>query len=501
MFHEYHPEMMPALWAHQENALAELRKGYSAGHRRQVLMMPTGAGKTLCSFSLIHSSLAKRKRVMFVCDLNSLIRQTSDNAKKHGLENHGIIQADHPSYNPSLPFQIASAQTLESRGFPSDPPDILIVDEAHCQRKGLIEYIKEKDIPTLGMTATPFAKGMGQTYSNIVNATTMAELTKNGVLVPLKILACTPIDMRGAKTAGGEYTDKAIEERSLRIVGDVVKEWHANAFGLKTIVFASTIDECEAYTGAFNASGAMAMSYTSRTKPDEGDEIMRDFKSDNPGIQVLLSVGRLTRGFDVPNIECGIDLRVLRKSLSELLQKLGRVIRSCPGKQNALWLDHTGNIQRFKTDIEEIYHHGLSSLDDGEKKDSTVRNGDEKEPRPCPKCGYSPFVKRCMSCGFEKSTVLVENVPGKMVEIVIGGKVAAKNDYDLYGQLCHISRMRGYSPGWAYHKYKEITGCGFPSSLPRFEMMPDITPTDAVIGKLKSLEISFRKARAKHHAR
>ena len=498
MFNDYYPEMMPTLWDHQKRALEELRKGYSAGHRRQILMMPTGSGKTLTAFSLIHSSLAKCKRVMFVCDLNSLIQQTSENAKKHGLVNHGIIQADHPSYNPSLPFQIASAQTLESRGFPSDPPDLIIWDEAHCQRRGLIEYIKAKDIPTLGLSATPFAKGLGLTYSNVVNATTMAELTDNGVLVPMKILACTPIDMTGAKTSGGEYTDKAIEERSIRIVGDVVKEWHEHAHGLKTILFASTIDECEAYTGAFNAAGVVAMSYTSRTKPDEGAEIMNDFKSKEPSIQVLLSVGRLTRGFDVPDIQAGIDIRPLRKSLSEMIQKLGRVIRSSPGKTGALWLDHAGNIPRFQADIEDIYHNGLSSLDDGEKKDAVVRKDVEAEPKPCPKCGYAPFFKRCMSCGFEKAKTMEENVPGRMVEIIIGGKVAAKDNYDLYGQLCHIARNRGYSPGWAYHKYKEIAGGEFPKSLPRFEQMPDIPPTSAVIGKLKSLEVAFRKARGKH---
>lgn len=500
MFNDYRPDMMPALWAHQVKALDELRKGYASGHKRQILMMPTGSGKTLTAFSLIHSSLAKNRRVMFVCDLNSLIHQTSENAKKHGLENHGIIQADHPSYNPRLPFQIASAQTLESRGFPSDPPDIIIWDEAHCQRKGLIEYIKEKDITTLGLTATPFAKGMGQTYSNIVNATTMAELTENGVLVPMKILACTPLDMRGAKTSGGEYTDKAIEERSLKIVGDVVHEWHKNAFGKKTILFASTIDECEAYTGAFNAAGVMAVSFTSRTKPDDGNEIMEDFKSKNPNIQVLLSVGRLTRGFDVPNIECGIDIRPLRKSLSEMIQKLGRVIRSAPGKKGALWLDHTGNVNRFKSDLEEIFHHGLASLDDGEKKDATVRKDDEKQARPCPKCGYSPFVRRCMSCGFEKAKALEENAPGKMVEIVIGGKVAAKDDYDLWGQLCSIVESNGYKPGWAWHKFSQIAGKDLPKGLPRYEEMERKTPTAATFGKIRSLQIAYRKSGRNGHA-
>ena len=45
----------------------------------------------------------------------------------------------------------------------------------------------------------------------------MHELTVSGVLVPMRIFSCTKPNMTGAKTAGGEWTDKAAEERGLTL--------------------------------------------------------------------------------------------------------------------------------------------------------------------------------------------------------------------------------------------------------------------------------------------
>lgn len=492
----YNRSKMPELWDHQKQAIEQLRRGHAEGKRRQVLMMPTGSGKTLTSFDIVHGAMERNRRVMFICDRNSLITQTSENASRFGLEYHGIIQADHPQYYPQRNFQIASAQTLKVRGFPVDKPDLIIIDECHTVHKAINDYIIENNISCIGLTATPFTKGLGLLYDNLVNSCTMHQLTENGVLVPFKALACTPMDMTGAAMSGGEWTDKAIEERSLQIIGDAVKEWHEHAAGLKTILFASTIAECEAYTRAFNNSGVMSVAYTSHTPVSEGREIMDEYKKPNSEIQLLASVGRLTKGFDVPGIECGIDLRPLRKSFSEFVQKLGRVIRSAPGKESAIWLCHTGNFQRFQEDFEHMYFHGAKSLDESEKLDSEVRKEPkEKGDSTCPKCGYSPFFKRCMSCGHEKVSKALDDVtPGKMVEIRIGGKVAATDNVDLWRQLCTIAKDRGYKTGWAIRTYEKISGESFSKKLPYFEDVPYTPVSAATAGKVRSMLIAYRKA-------
>jgi DNA repair protein RadD len=70
---------------------------------------------------------------------------------------------------------------------------------------------------------------LGQVYSNLINAATMDELTKAGVLVPMRVFSCTKINMSGAKTIGGEWSDAAAAERGMGIVGDVVAEWEKYA--------------------------------------------------------------------------------------------------------------------------------------------------------------------------------------------------------------------------------------------------------------------------------
>ena len=52
----------------------------------------------------------------------------------------------------------------------------------------------------IGLSATPFAKGMGKAFTNLVNAATMHELTQQGILVPMRVFSCRKPDMAGAET-------------------------------------------------------------------------------------------------------------------------------------------------------------------------------------------------------------------------------------------------------------------------------------------------------------
>src|SRR5689334_1457995 len=97
----------------QEATHAELRRGFLAGHRLQIVMAPTGAGKTYLALRVCNEALARGKRAVFICDRKTLINQTSAVADGYGMPPHGIIQASNPRMNLRLPFQIASAQTID----------------------------------------------------------------------------------------------------------------------------------------------------------------------------------------------------------------------------------------------------------------------------------------------------------------------------------------------------------------------------------------------------
>ena len=60
------PSAVPVLRPYQAEGIAALRAGVAAGKRRQLLVCPTGGGKTVLASALIRSALARGRRVLFV---------------------------------------------------------------------------------------------------------------------------------------------------------------------------------------------------------------------------------------------------------------------------------------------------------------------------------------------------------------------------------------------------------------------------------------------------
>jgi superfamily II DNA or RNA helicase len=475
--------------AHQNLRLA------AKDHRCQLIMAPTGAGKTYLALRIINEALKRNKRAIFVCDRITLIDQTSKVAYGYGMPDHGIIQGNHWMTNKNLNFQIASAQTLASRGWGDEEYDVIVIDEAHTMHKIWTEYIKTCTARVIALSATPFAKGLGGLFSNLINAATMHDLVNQGVLVPMRVFSCTKIDMRGAKTFGGEWSDHAVEERGLEIIGNVVMDWIQHGDNQKTIIFGATINHCEDMARQFNNSSINAAVFCSDTKPEDRKTILDEFRKPDSKIRVLLSVEALSKGFDVPDIGCICDCRPLRKSLSTAIQMWGRGLRSHPGKKECRLLDFSGNIIRFQEDFTDIYFNGLDALDKGEKLDKTIRKDEEeKEPSKCPKCGNSPFYKRCMSCGYEKKSIsTIEHLPGEMEEIELCKKYKVENKRDLYNQVVSFIRngntKEEKKPGYAAITYKNITG-----EWPKFnyESAPTVKVSKNVAGKIKQSRIAYR---------
>lgn len=446
---------------------------------------------TYCGMRLIQQALERGKRACFVCDRITLIEQTSAVADRYGLTNHGVIQGNHWRQRLDAPFQIVSAQTMARRqwmGF-----DLIVVDECHTFSKGWVDHVQTTTASVVGLSATPFAKGMGKIFSNLVNAATMDELTRIGVLVPMRVMTCRRPDMAGAElNSKGEWSERAAEERELAIVGDVVTQWIQHAASLKTIVFGATIRHCEEMVRQFVEAGYVAATFTADTPASERQELLDGFRSG--AVQILVSVEALAKGFDVPDVGCVCDARPLRKSLSTAIQMWGRGLRSSPGKSECLLLDFSGNILRFANDFESVYFDGLDKLDDGERLDREARQEPEEveESKPCPMCGYSPFKRRCMSCGHETVTQSLAVVEaGEMREIMIGKARAASDERDLYAQLCTYTRQHGFRPGYAAVKHREITG-RFPPRHWSFESMPDVPVSRVVANKIRQSLIAFR---------
>lgn len=484
----------------QKTAHEKLRDGRRAGHRCQMVMAPTGAGKSYLGMRIIHEALRRGKKAIFMCDRTTLINQTSAVADEYGLSAHGVIQSDHWRTDSQSPFQIASCQTLANRGWPS--ADVIVIDEAHTQYKAWTEHVQDCGASIIGLSATPFSAGLGKIFTNLVNAATMHELTESEVLVPLRVFSGTKIDMQGAKTKiGGEWADRAVEERGMEIIGDVVSEWIRRAENRKTIVFGATIAHCEEMCRKFNDAGVMAAVFTKDTQPTDRAMLLNEFNKPDSIVRVLISVEALAKGFDVKDVGCICDVRPLRKSLSTAIQMWGRGLRSSPatGKKDCYLLDFSGNIIRFAEDFSDIFYNGMDCLDTGEKLDKVVRkDNEEKEGAACPKCGFKPFAKRCISCGHEhvkQSGVIAQ--AGEMKEIVIGKTKYADDAFHLWQQAVTYARGNGApekQKGRAAHIYKSITG-QWPPAKYTFDATPNAPISQAVLNKIRSCNIAFSKGR------
>ena len=475
-----------------------LRDGLRKGHRCQMLMAPTGAGKTYLGLRLCYEAVQRGRTAVFLCDRTTLINQTSATADSYGFTNHAIVQANHKRRDISQPFQIASAQTLAKRGY-WPQADVIVVDEAHTQMKVWTEFIQNTKAVVVGLSATPFSTGLGKLFSNLVVAATMDELTDLGVLVPMRVMSCTRADMTGAKMSGGEWTDAAAEERGMAIVGDVVTEWIKYGQNRKTIVFGATIRHCQELAKNFIDLGVMAAVFTAETTAVERAVLLEEYRKPDSALRVLISVEALAKGFDVPDVGCVVDCRPLRKSLSTAIQMWGRGLRSAEGKKDCILLDHSGNIIRFAKDFADVYFDGLKSLDAGEKLDKEARKDDEEyEAKGCPACGHKPFHRLCLACGHERQPPpLVAHEAGAMQEVQVfaGKKKLADNHLHLWEQLCSYARI--YSEpskqqARAWHLFNKIAGFAPPEQW-RLANTKEVPITTAVRGQITHHNMRWKK--------
>jgi superfamily II DNA or RNA helicase len=466
---------------HQTKVIDALREGFKAGHRSQLLYAPTGFGKTEVAIYLMKATAEKYKRAAIVLDRIVLCDQTSLRLTKYGI-NHGVFQSGHWKYDRTQKLQVCSAQTLERRAdFPEI--DLLIVDECHIARVQTSEFIKSNpQVKVIGLTATPFTKGLGELYTNVVCGSTTETLVLNKWLAPLKVFIAKEIDMTGAKKVAGEWSQDVVTERGMKITGDIVQEWITKTheiFGRprKTIVFCSGVAHGSDLVEQFARKGYNFVSISYKDNDEYKKAAIEDFAKPDTDIHGLIATDILTRGFDVPDVMVGVSARPFSKSLSSHIQQLGRVMRQHDGKEFALWLDHSGNFLRFRDDWDEVYEEGVSTLKDKQEKTKKEPTEKEKKESKCPICQHlwPANSDTCPACGHIRIRRNdVSAVAGEMMELVAGQKSKKEDKQQFYSQLLWIAQDRNYNQHWASHKYREKFGV-WPKGLDQTTAPPTLT--------------------------
>lgn len=432
---------------YQLKAIELLRQN---AHRRPLLTVGTGAGKTTIAAEVIRLTTKRGKRSIFLVHRRELVDQAVDRLRQFGIR-AGRILAGHPE-DRDRPVQVASIPSLLRREH--WPADLVIVDEcAHAVSASWKRCLDRYPPPALviGLTATPIrldGRGLGDLFGCIIEPVTTMELIRQGYLVEPRVFA-PPIDLRGVHVVHGDYSIPELAERVTKLVGSITRTWQQHCAGQSTVAFAVNVEHSNAIVEAFRALGVRAEHVDYKTAPKIRARILKDLR--DAKLDLVSQVQLLSEGWDLPTLQCAILARPT-KSLALFRQMVGRIMRP-PGPVTVL--DHAGN----------HHEHGLVttpiewSLDDVPKK--KAREGEAV--RTCPVCFavVSSSVMVCPECGAaltvrdEADQPGVEN-PGELVELSMRAPRDEKEE--TYRKLVRAASDRAYSVGWARNQYKEKFG-------------------------------------------
>ena len=457
LFSDYKPPKELVLRPIQQDMVNQLRQAFTKS-KKIVLMAGTGLGKTIIATQIIKSAKDKGKRCVFINDRITLVNQTSGVFDEYGIH-HGIIQADHPQYFPDRQVQVASAQTLARRDVGSY--DLIVIDECHTLYRSHEKILKQNPgAYVLGLSATPFSKGLGKHFDFHIEPYTVRQLIDQGLLCDFEIYGPEIYDLSKVKTVAGDYDKKGLANATdqKHLVADVVQTYKKLGNGKKTICFCTNVAHGRHLTREFSKNGIKAVEVNAYQIPEETRENMRLFCDGE--VDVICSVEILIKGFDLTSVDCVI-WATATKSAMKWIQGSGRGLRIHPGKTLCRIIDHGGNCERLGFPDE----YEFLELDDGKHKDSKSKDKDSPEqlPKACPSCSFlkAPGVLKCPACGvIPKFIKDVETAEGELKKIQRKtNKTYTKAEKQSFlNQLNGYCRDKGCNIGTASHKYKEKFG-------------------------------------------
>jgi DNA repair protein RadD len=457
-------EMRP-LRPYQETAIAMVWEAIRRGKMRPIIELPTGAGKTRVAAAIIRRALVKNKRVYFVVPVLSLIDQTITAFEQEGISDIGVMQGAHPRTDPEAAVQICTCQTLIRREIRKR--DLVIVDECHLQFEKIREWLGDpawERVPFIGLSATPWSKGLGRHFDALLRPVSMLQLIDQGYLSKFKIFAPPGPDVSAVRTSAGDYREddlsNAVDRPELH--ADIVKTWLTRAERRPTILYAVDRAHAAHLEARFAEAGVRTTYLDCYTERSEREIIFDRFRRGQ--IDVICNVATLTTGIDL-DVRCIIDARPTKSEI-RFVQTLGRGLRPAPGKDDCLILDHAGNHHRFGlvTEIGE----GRDVLDDGKQRQARSAKGDDSTKSRVRACKSCSFVlgcndAKCPICGSaaERVSSIFEK-DGELVEL--GSPAVAGPSNGLSVQIEFIAQLRDYAiahryrAGWVSHQFRHRFG-------------------------------------------
>ena len=317
---------------------------WSEGHRKTLLVLPTGTGKTVVFAKVVEDRVNSGGRALVLAHRGELLSQAADKIMVASGMECALEKAESTSLGSNMPVTVGSVQSLAQpkrlARFPQNYFTDIVVDEAHhClsdSYQRVLAHFPEANI--LGVTATPDRgdmKNLGQFFDSKAYEYTMPQAIKDGYLCPIKAqMIPLELDISGVKVTSGDFSSGEIGSALEPYLDQIAREMTHYCQGHKTVVFLPLIHTSQKFCEILNSYGLRAAEVNGNS--EDREEVLRDFEAGR--YDVLCNSMLLTEGWDCPAVDCVVVLRPTKvRSLYQ--QMVGRGMRLFPGKEHLLLLD------------------------------------------------------------------------------------------------------------------------------------------------------------------
>lgn len=383
---------------YQQECIDAVAQARARGVQRPVVVLPTGAGKTI-----VFAHLAKlfreafpAKKVVIIAHTDELVQQAARKVK--AVAPHlrvGVVMADrHEIWADVI---VASVQSLRGDRRLADVKGVglIVIDECHhataeSYRKILRHYGAlpgedqdhgangPGDVFVVGFTATlkrSDRAALNQVWQEVVFQRDIAFMIGNGYLVRPhgRSIEVPDLDLAKIKKQGGDFQQKALSTAVVKSMAPelVAKNYAEHAPDRPGILFWPSVEA--AYLGAESMISAGFTCEVIEGSMSRHDRRAALQKAESGEVQTLSSCMVLTEGFDNPRMSCAVIARPT-ESAPLYQQMVGRVLRphAESGKTDALILDVVGAGKQHTLNV-------LIDLED--KTQKTARQDQELDDR------------------------------------------------------------------------------------------------------------------------
>ncbi len=381
---------MPALTLrpYQQDALDAVFTARAQGIRRPLVVLPTGAGKTVVCAALAQQMPG---RTLMLVHRDELVRQS---VEKFGWvadpAEIGIVQGSTVALDKRI--VVASIATLKQPAnlarLAAHPFDLVIHDEAHhavaASSRAILQALRvwpdsHPHTLLLGVTATPMRAdnvGLGAVFEQVVYRLSIATLIQQGYLADVKSWRVqSQVDLSRMAASGEDFNAQtlatAIDTPARNQV--VVDAYAQYGEQQPTVVFSVTIAHAQHLTDAFQNAGYSAGWIAGSMPLAQRHAVLQAFHTG--ALQVLVNCAVLTEGWDEPRVGCLLLARPTQ-SVGLFTQMVGRGLRPYPGKAYCVVVDVADNAHNLVT-VGSLMGEDLEAL---ATPSVSLPPGDRQEP-------------------------------------------------------------------------------------------------------------------------